>query len=258
METPVQNTEIQTPRDKVVARILKLRALGSSNTSEAEAFASFEKAEEMMRAYRIEEAELAMAETSGKVVLEIISRDQMGVSKNGRVRHAARRTHWNINQFCDVKSVYWDDVGKITWVGHRPDVEFAMWLAQVIHDAMDHEYTRWRRTQAGVGHGAKASFQAAMASRINQRLSTLTAPPAAAAAAPTIKTGRDLIIVEATEAKRRETTKFHKELFPKLGKGRGFGHVRSGGSAFSAGYAAGDRVGFGRPVSQGHQRALAS
>jgi hypothetical protein len=280
-----------TDRNSILQRVLNLRELGSRTNSEAEAMNAMKAADKLMHAYRIEEAELAMAEATGEIKVEIVSEYQGGI-QNGRNRHKVQACLWSIESYCEVEAVlkgasYYNGTGVyepvVHWIGDKPDVELAVYLVKLVRDALDREYDRWKRTQQGVGRGAKGAFQTAMAHRINQRLRDMrdernTARTQAvkdaqrlldvdaaerlgvAVANGIIKelTSTALVVASAAEVKRQEVQAAYNRAYGKtrLGTASGFSYGRNG-TAHAAGRAAGNRVGLGRPVTGKAQSRLA-
>jgi len=282
-----------TDRTAIMQRVLNLRELADSSSSEAEALNAMKIAAKMMAAYRIEEAELALEEGLGNIRVEIVDEIRYDVGLNvGRVRHKVQNVIWALEQYCEVecvlKSSYtaggWDGNKKhgIHIIGDKPDVELFWFLLELCRDAMDREYARWLRTQQGVGRGAKASFQLAMGSRLRQRLEEMTRKrdtdrrEAEAAEAvllnkpvedvrmavsngdiKMLSSNMALVVVAAAEQKRKAVTEAYAAAYKgvKLGTASGFGYA-SNRSAASAGASAANRVSFGRPVGGSASKRL--
>lgn len=168
-----------TERNDILQRILNLRARGvDPASSENEAMACMERADRLMHSYRVEEAELALAEASGAIKIEIVvktaGRLETGNGGSWKRRgnvHSARECSGAIARYCGVKVVFLANGRLAEFLGDRPDVELAIFLQDLIKEAMDRSYVQWRREYgAATGYGAKKAFQLAMARRINQRL----------------------------------------------------------------------------------------
>lgn len=161
-------------RDRILERVLNLRAKAeNAGSSEAEMNTAFTMAAKLMDAYNIEEAELALAESEGRIVLDVITKQTKNTifkGSNSGHKHKVLGCLWAITKFTETKSVYSTYDGKVTFTGHRPDVEMAEFLFDVIKNALDNAYDNYRRANSGVGYGAKTSFQLAMGRRINERL----------------------------------------------------------------------------------------
>lgn len=273
-------------RADIIEKIIKLRALGEGSESESEAYAAIQKAESLMHAYRIEEAELAMSEATGEVQLDIIDRYsdvKIVAGAKGKIRHKVQMCLWNIAQLAEVKMVLCGNSSQMHIIGDRADVEYTEYLTDLVREAMDREYASYRRKNVVVGGGAKASFQMAMARRINQRLmqmvydrdkeraeavyeaaKLLDADPAVVRqdlANANLKelTSTALVITGIADKKNREVEETYRAAYrgARLGKANGFGYS-SNGTAYSAGRNAGDRVNFGRPVGSKNAPRLTS
>lgn len=240
-------------------------------------------ADKLMHSYRIEEAELALAEGLGEIKVDLVDQTKFGGLNAGRNRHKVQAVIWDIETYCEVeivlKTTYdWSkghNVQGVHIIGDRPDVEMFWYLVDVIRDAMDREYTAWKRRQQSVGRGAKASFQLAMARRLSQRLIQMTrertqerkdaeqeAVKALGIDADEVRyavangdikalsSSMALVVASAAEVKQQAVQSAYDEAYgnKRLGAASGFGY-RGGTSAASAGAAAGNRVNFGRPVS---------
>jgi hypothetical protein len=284
-------------RDKIIERIGKMRASADSVNSEAEAMVFATKAAQLMDAYEVSEADLAAAEADGRIVFNIVEKrtdGRMSSDSNGGGRYgrAAKQSRANsavggINALTHTKSVIWrDEQRSVSCMGDEPDVEFAIFLYNMIKDAMAREYENYKKTCShGVGRTAKASFEIAMTNRISRRLFVLArekkqerADAAAAgnrdagdfSAAGQIADGGsiDPALVRAGESasraltlvdtKREEVSSEFNKAHPRLGTSRGFSSRGTGGGAYSAGAAAGDRMGFNRPIGGSSTKTLAA
>lgn len=283
-----------TDRTDIMQRIINLRELSDSSASEAEAMNAMKIADKLMHSYRIEEAELAVAEGLGEIKVDIVNKTKFDIGLNiGRVRHKVQSIIWDLEAYCEVEVVLKTRVAGfsghntvhengINAIGDKPDVELFWYLLDLCRDAMDREYARWVRTQQGVGRGAKSAFQLAMASRIAQRLHDLRAErrkerrEAEEAAAKALNKPRDeinmavnngdmkmisscmaLVVASAAEQKRKAVDEAYAKAYgnTRLGTASGFGYTRNA-SASAAGRSAGDRVNFGRPVGESSNKLL--
>ena len=256
-------------RTKVLQRILNLRAKADNDaSSEAEAMAAIERAERLMHGYRIEEAELAMAEATGRIKIEIVhlKAKSMQVGSGSwrkRTRHVAINCQWQICALTGTQCVNYNGVYP-EFTGNRVDVEYAVFLQELIAEALDREYDRYKRTQKFVGRGAKRTFQIEMSRRINARLLEMTrarkAEAKAAKAEEAKRLSVDLSVIESMvvpearaeltstamvllaydEQVYRDTTAAYKARHPRLRSARGFGI--SGGYNGTAGDAGGRRA----------------
>jgi hypothetical protein len=262
----IENT--QSPRDKILQRIVKLRAVAEDNgASEAEMNTALSMAAKLMDSYQVEEAELALAEGEGRIVLEVVTRTLDTNSLNGTQRHKIINCLAAIGAFTQTKSVYRAKSGQIIFTGHRPDVEMANYLVAVIKQALDKEYETYRKSNVAVGYGAKAAFQVSMANRISTRLYDMfreaeksrndakqAVQRKALENSETAK-GTALVVAEIADMKRKEVGEAFAKAHPSIRTSSGFNYGRNT-SAHSAGRAAGDRVNFGRPVSGGTQKRI--
>lgn len=273
-----------TTRNDILQRLLNLRALAESSSSENEAMNAMKVADSLMRSYDISEAELALAEGMGAIKVEIVDETKFGIGLNvGRVRHKVQSVIWSLESYCEVEVVL--KTRYVSWrgnengihiIGDRPDVELFWYLLDVIRDAMDREYASWVRKQQGVGRGAKAAFQLAMGRRISQRLAEMKAERAAerktaeSEAAKLLnvdvsevryavnngniemlRSSMALVVASVAEQKRQAVSEAYAKAYKnvRLGTASGFGYSRNQ-SAAGAGAAAGNRVGLGRPVGK--------
>lgn len=253
-------------RNDIIQKIANLRALGTNNTSEAEAMAALGKAERLMHSYRVDEAELALAEASGEVTFEIIEQETapLTVGRSGRTRHKVQSCLHAIKIFTETECVIRGGSKEAAFVGDRPDVEMAIYLTELIRDAMDREYQNWRREQPSVGSGAKGTFQLAMGDRVSSRLFQMVREreeKVKALALPSDHvrselTSTALVVASINEEKKKEVHSQFVAKYPRLRSASGFS-CRGGVSAYQAGKNAGDRVNFGRPVDSERTRLIA-
>jgi len=271
-----------TDRTQVMQKIINLRAMAESSSSENEAMQAMKIAEKMMRGYRIEEAELALAEGMGEIKVEIEDfRCEEGFTGQGRNRHKVQSVIWDLADYCEVKATVNRYSQTYRVIGDKPDVELFNYLITMLKDALDREYENWKRTQQAVGRGAKPAFQLGMAERINQRLRDMSyqrkndrrdAEQAAAKmlncdpedirmavnnANMDMLTSTALVVASAAEQKKKAVDEAYRSAYKnvRLGTSSGFGY-RGGSSAGSAGRAAGGRVGLGRPVGGASAKRL--
>jgi hypothetical protein len=257
-------------RDKMLQRVLNLRARAEDDaSSEAEMNTALTMAMKLMDAYNIEEAELALAESEGRIELEIVQKvADTSMLKGSKQKHKVINVLTSIAKFTETKVVVSSWTGNITFTGHRPDTELANYLVAVVKEALDREYDRYRRNTPAVGYGAKNSFQLAMASRVAQRLSDMANEReqernAAKKEAQKLKienattaSSTALVIAEIAEQKAREVNDQFRKAYPKLG------HINtscrsSNGTAHGAGRAAGDRVNLGRAIGSAGRAQIA-
>lgn len=248
-----------TNRKDIIQKIANLRALSENNTSENEAMQAMARAERLMHSYRVDEAELAMAEAAGEVVFEIIE-ESTSPLRVGNNRHKVHVALGAITKFTDTECVIHGDKSA-SFTGDRPDVEMAIYLTDLIREALDSAYTQWRRSQPNVGRGAKASFQMSMACRVSSRLSSLkeTFEPLPQEHVRSELTSTTLVVASINEEKLQRVKAEFKARYPRLRASSGFSYRSSANaSAGQAGRDAGDKVNFGRPVSGANSKAIAA
>jgi hypothetical protein len=263
------NTQNQSPRDKILQRIVKLRALAEDNgASEAEMNTALNMAANLMESYQVEEAEIALAEGEGRIVLEILTKTIDTSALNGKQRHKIILCLSAIGAFTQTKCVYRQRSGEIIFTGHRPDIEMANYLTALVRSALDQEYESYRKRNVAVGYGAKTAFTVAMSNRISTRLYDMAREAEKSRndakqevvrkslVNPETPSGTALVISEIAEMKRKEVEMAYAKAHPSVRTTSGFSYGRNT-SAHSAGRAAGDRVNFGRPVSGGLQKKIA-
>jgi Protein of unknown function (DUF2786) len=239
----------QKRREQMIAKIRALRAkTAAAGASEHEALAAAEKAAELMDAYEVTEDDLAamrekrFAWTKGAANMA-----------NGRSEHRVLFCTAAIAKFTGTRVVYcFRRVGPVfakaaEYFGEPADVEMATWLHDTVRVALDAEYDTWRRARGSVGQGAKASFQAGMVIRINERLRALMDERKRAQDGG----GRALVV-----CKDQLVQTAWQEAYPRLNKARNRTLSGRNGNAFGAGTAAGDRVGLGRPVGSESRQTL--
>lgn len=251
-------------RTKILQRIANLRARASDEaSSEAETMAAMVRAEKLMEAYRVSEADLAMAESEGRVKIEIVHKSVD--ASNGSQRHKVQLCWGAIMQLTNTKGVRFMHINEIQLTGDRTDVEYALYLFDLIKAGLDRAYAAYRKEQKGtVGRNAKASFQMAMADTVSARLYAMAREneaerrearaKAETLADMTTSDSRALVIADAHEEKRVETERAYRAAHPRVRTGPGWSSRGGNGSAGSAGRAAGARLGLGRGIGGGSRR----
>lgn len=255
-----------TARTEILQRIANLRARADDDaSSEAEVIAAMTRASRLMDAYAVTEAELALAEAQGEVRIEIVSR-KVNVA-NGTRRHRAQMCWHAIEALTHTQGVRYTRSNQIELTGDAPDVEFAMYLFDLIRVGMDRAYDQYRRETPTVGRGAKAQFQTAFALAVNTRLADMARDREAAVqdAASALSDARTadqrtaLVVADAIASKVEAVTAEFKRRHPRVRCGAGWSAGRYNGTAHAAGAAAGNRLGLGRGVGQaGGQRLPAA
>ena len=269
METQVQIQQTDA-RTKMLQRVLNLRIRAEdSASSEPEMNTALTMAMKLMDSYNIEEAELAMAEASGEIRLEVVTKDAAtSILKGKKKLHKVLFCLTGIEKFTETKCVYSRWNGTVTFTGHRPDVELADFLVAVIKEALDREYDNYRRNTLAVGYGAKNSFHAAMATRVSDRLYTMAKSRDVERAGnkqqaelkmvenSATASSTALVISEIAEQKAKEVAAEFRKAHPRLRRAT-LSTRSSNGTAHGAGRVAGDRVNLGRAIGSGSQKALA-
>jgi hypothetical protein len=259
----------QNNRDKMLQRVMNLRAKAENDgASESEMQSAFTMAAKLMDAYNIEEAELALAETEGRIVLDIINKVVDTSCLNGKQRHKIVLCLAGVSAFTSTKAVYNRYSGAITFTGHRPDVELSNYLIAVIKEALDREYENYRMNNKAVGYGAKTAFQTSMASRISLRLFQMAQEADENRRKEKVKaeslqientntsSSTALVISEIAEMKRKEVDAAYRKAHPRLRTSASFSFGNNT-TAHGAGRSAGDRVNLNRAISSGSQRRVA-
>jgi len=267
METQTQFASSEQ-RTKMLQRVLNLRSRAEdAGSSEAEMNTAMTMCQKLMDSYNIEEAELAIAEASGEIKLEIVQKvADSSVLKGKRQKHKIIACLSGIAKFTETRVVLNTYNGSITFTGHRPDTELADFLTGVIRSALDREYDNWRRDMPAVGYGAKSSFQNAMAIRISNRLRDMADErddlrvknKRAAQMIENTATASStaLIICDIAEQKAKEVNAEFNKAHPRL-RSVATSTRSTNGTAHGAGRVAGDRVNLGRAIGANSQKALA-
>jgi hypothetical protein len=271
METKVQ-IQKSDARTKILQRVLNLRALAeNSAASEAEVNTAITMAMKLMNSYNIEEAELALAEASGEIKLDVITKNiSSTIFKGSKQKHKIVNCLPAIQKFTETRCVFDIYTGAIIFTGHRPDVELADFLVAVIKEALDREYNNYRTSNPVVGYGAKTAFQHAMASRISHRLFEMAKQrdkereynkkeakrmmiENSATASSTA-----LVIADIANQKAKMVSEEFSKAHPIIRKFSKTLTRIDNVNAFSAGRAAGDKVNLGRAINQTSKKAITS
>jgi len=264
-------------RDKMLERIINLRNRAENGGStEAEAMTSLAMAAKLMDSYHVEEAELALAESEGRITIDVITEVADTSCMNGGNRHRIIQTFWAVQNFTNTHIVYRANRGYygggVDITGDKPDVEIANYLLAIIRKAMDDGYKQYKKETVGVGRGAKAAFQQAMASRISQRLANMKKQADkdrqdAADGVPqnTLKIADEkidsstaLVMIDIEKQKAKQINEAIKSKYgSRLGHGKGFGRTNNG-TAHGAGTKAGDRVNLGKAINGASKKRIAA
>jgi len=257
-------------RTKILQRVMNLRARAEdAGSSESEMNTALVMCQKLMESYNIEEAELALAEASGEIKLDVVTKViDTNILKGKKQKHKVLSALTGIEAFTETKCVFNSYTGAVTFTGHRPDIELANFLVAVIKEALDREYDNYKRSVVSTGYGAKTSFQYAMVTRVSQRLremakerdeeraSNVQKAKTAMIENSATASSTALVVSDIAEQKAKEVGAEFKKAHPRLRTVRTFTRENNG-NAFGAGRSAGDRVNLGRSISRGSQKALA-
>jgi len=258
-------------RTKMLERIINLRARADDDAAtEGETVAALNKASKLMDAYHVNEAELALAEAEGNIVVDVVQKVSDATVKNKTRKHKVILAMHGIEVFTNTKIVMWsqgrNSSGKIEITGDKPDAELANYLIALIKSSLDREYDNYRSTTVGVGYGAKAAFQTAMACRISNRLVNMAKDRQEetnkAAEGKTLKIGDSavdtstaLVMVDIAKQKREAVQETFNKAHPRLGSIR-INTYTNNSTAHGAGIKAGNRMSFNRAVSKNQSGLL--
>ncbi len=254
-------------RTKILQRISNLRARAADDAaSEAEVMACAAKAERLMDAYRVSEADLAIAEAEGRITMEIVS--EKASLANGSQRHKAQLCWGAVEKLTNTKGVRWSHNNEVEFTGDKPDVAYAMYLFDLIKVGMDQAYTNYRRVCGGrVGRNAKANFQIEMGNAVSKRLYQMARDAARerskvkaraeALSDEARSTSTALVMADAFDERSKETLKEYNRKHPNVRKGPSWSNSGARNlSAGSAGRRAGDSLSLGRGVGGGSSLRL--
>jgi len=269
MKTQIQLQQSDS-RTKMLQRVLNLRARAEdSGASEAEMNTALTMTMKLMDSYNIEEAELAIAEASGQIKLDVITKEaDTNILKGAKQLHKVLFCLGGIEEFTETKSVYYKRSGAVKFTGHRPDVELADFLIAVIKEALDREYDNYRRNTPAVGYGAKTSFQNAMSRRVNDRLFSMASERDAERSqnkkkaevhmieSDSTASSTALVVSEIAEQKAKEVTAEFSKANPRVRYISAYSRSNNG-TAHGAGKNAGDRVNLGRAINKSTTKLIA-
>lgn len=236
--------------DKRKAIAARIRALFSktiaNGATEAEAASACAKAKELLDRYQLDLSALELEQ-------EGTEQRTTGEELRKRGSYTIRdRICWSIAEFCEVKSWLTGKKNTPVFFGLASDVDFAEWLLDTLEAFIKKEADRYKLDNMinNIMDGGDFSvpplldmngFRAGCIDRINERLKF------EAAKRRDLHRGTDstnaLIIAKSAIVNRD----FNK-LGLRFGTARMSGNY-SRGSGYSAGYSAGERASFGRPVS---------
>lgn len=258
----------QTAREKILQRILNLRARAEDDgSSEAEMNTAFTMAMKLMDSYNVEEAELAIAENTGRIVLDLVNKKSSSTILKNKHKHKILSCLSSIARFTSTEVTFSTYGGSITFTGHRPDTELADYLTAVIRSALDSEYDVYRKANPRVGYGAKSTFQISMTRRINARLYEMVREREEKQEQEVrvaklqieqnlIQSSTALVVKELAEQKKIAVDSFFAKSYPRLRTVNTSFNLGNNNSAYVAGSAAGNRVNLGRAISQGSTKMI--
>lgn len=269
MTTQVEHQKTDE-RTKILQRVINLRARAEdSGSSEAEMNTALTMAMKLMDSYNIAEAELALAEATGEIKLDIVTKKaDTSILKGAKHIHKVVNCLGGIQEFTETRYIRNDYYGTASFTGHRPDVELANYLLAVIKEALNSEYDLYRARTPSVGYGARAAFQSAMANRISQRLYAMARERSKerqeqkrdaeklAIEDATIASSTALIVSKIAEQKAKEVETAFKKAYPRLRTAAIYSNANNS-TAHGAGRAAGDRVNLGKAISKSSTKLLA-
>lgn len=236
-------------REKARAKVAKLMAMGHSPTAnENEAEAALRQAAALMKAHAIEQAELTDA-TGQKQAFDWTA---VCVPLDPR-RRSANAVGWigslavHIARFTETRASYKrvEPHGMVVEIkGDATDVEYGVYLMKHLRDTI----RGWSAKYPG-GRRDREDYRRGMVERLGERMTALRAQMRSdLEASPTSGGGSALMVIDC----KRDalTVEYGPERIKKSA-------VRaSDPGSRVAGRAAGERVGFGRPVGGPSQRAL--
>jgi hypothetical protein len=222
-------------RKKMLERVRAIMAKTLDNgCTEAEAMTALEKAQELMAAYDISEADLGVTtETEAATIHKEMVEDPYRIKKQlgGTVGRFCRCKSWTSSQY------------PVGFAGLESDLEFAKWLLDtlskfVLRELKNHQALR-RSQGLKCPRIVSSSFVMGCVNRIAERLKQLTPVAPAAATGNALTISRNALIADAM-----------KKNGIVLGKGRSTPR-RADMASYYAGQAAGNSARFDRPVGSG-------
>jgi hypothetical protein len=225
----------------------KIRALFNKTTengcTEAEAMAALDKARAMMDAYEVSAEDL------------VLTKEMAAILKKSEQNHDPHGIRWqlvgSVARFCDCKA--WGtrtNRGRgrptnrvVTFAGMPSDVDFAHWLLDSLTNFVLSELAEHLCSAVaprGMRRRVINGFVGGIADRIGHRLENLVKQSEAAATS----NSRALVVIKNTAID---------EAIKVAGicLGTAHGSRVKDWDSYNAGYAAGDRASFGRPVQSG-------
>jgi Protein of unknown function (DUF2786) len=221
-------------RKKMLERVRAILAKTMNNgCTESEAMAPLKKAQELMAAYDISEAELGQAQKSEAAMIhEDSSADPYNIKAclGFAVARFTRCQGWRGGREC-----------AYGFAGLESDVAFATWLLDTLAAFVLRELKAYQAQRRASGERSprivSTSFVMGCTARIGERLKQLIPPAPVTATGNAMTVSRNALINEAMK-------KAGIKLRNTWSRGR-----RIHGASYGAGKAAGDTVRFDRPVS---------
>jgi hypothetical protein len=233
-----------TEREGVLTKIRALLAKTlEAGCTEGEAMAALEKAQAMKDAYAVTEAELNLT----KEEKAVLRREPPGTKDPHRIKWFLS---YGVSQFCNCES--WrqrrDKGGGMVFCGLPSDAQFASWLLDTLADFVQAELVNHLMEAAPSNEDRREAirgFVIGCTDRINERLVELCKRSEAVASS----NAKALVVVKGA-AIQTKLSELGIHLRSETSCGGAFDS-----SSYQAGKAAGNRAGFGRPVS-GRRAAL--
>jgi hypothetical protein len=241
-------------RNSIIARIRALQAKTVTNgCTEAEAMAAATVAARLITEYDVSTTETDIRE-------EGVERAEMS---DGNQAHEVRFTANAIAKFCNCQN--WRTnfnssldkfASTLVFLGTTQDVAMAEWLVGVVKHSMNTEWQKYLQARPSMfddygrkihGRSLRAPFMRAMATRVSTRLRELAAQRKAdTEAAAGVSTANALVAVKSSMINQ-----WMADNGIRLGRGKRPSAYRGNAHAEAAGSAAGNGVGFSRPVGGG-------
>jgi hypothetical protein len=224
-------------RNSIIEKIKALLAKTTANgATEAEMMAALDKASAMMDAHDITDEEVQLTKDEAAM----LHADPPDLKDPHKIKW--RLCH-GVREFCSVQIYRSRHETGLKCIGMPRDVQFAMWLLDTLADfVFDELYAHLIGCLAPQSERRVIirSFTAACCERITDRLLALVEHSKAARTG----NGRELIVIKDAAIKA-----FMKDNGIHLRTCRGYSPSTFDAAAQAAGYAAGDRASFGRPVT---------
>lgn len=184
--------------DSIKRKIRKLRALAADGaTTEAETLSAIDAAEELMRKHDLTVKDLEEASLEGGII-------KLTWGKGTKKIHAVEYCANAITQVTETKGwiEYPDHKAQLAYLGFEADVEYALYLTDLIHNAMEAEWEAFRegteyavtpRNQRG---RMRDDFLRGMAARIREKLMDMVAQRRTNVPDVSKATGTELVVAK--------------------------------------------------------------